>query len=391
MPPHAKCECTRTVWKGRAGWRLSNGIVELVTLTGGGHIASLRRVPTNSPNLLWEAPWKTIDPSRFRAAKHSQIYSGPPAGPFLSGFTGHALVLGYFGGPSVAETAAGLPIHGEAASRSWRAISHHATRDSATLTLEVREPAMQLRFVRELTVRAGESLVHLRERVSNERKSDTVFQWVQHATFGGPLLSPASSRITIPAVRGCTWPLGYEGKSLLIDNKSFQWPTAPMKSGGTTDISRAFVSEGTGFVAAGLIDTARTHGFIAVTNPSMAVCAGYWFPRAVFPWVTIWEENRARDYAPWNGCTRARGLEFGTTPFPLGLADAVKHGPMFDTPTVMILGAQESKTVEYVAFASELKDRWQVEEIALNGTELELVGRESRQRFTLGEITRGSR
>lgn len=391
MPTHAKCECARTVWKGRAGWRLSNGIVELVTLSGGGHIASIRRIATNSPNLLWEAPWKTIDPTRFRAASHNNIYSAPPAGPFLSGYTGHALVLGYFGGPSEAEAAAGLPIHGEAASRKWQTVSHRATRDFATLTLEIREPAMQLKFVRELTVRAGESLVHIRERVSNERKSDTVFQWVQHATFGEPLLSPATSRITMPAVRGCTWPLGYEGKSLLIDDKSFHWPAAPMKSGGTADLSRAFVSEGTGFVAAALIDAARTHGFIAVANASIALCAGYWFPRAAFPWVTIWEENRAREYAPWNGHTRARGLEFGTTPFPLGLADAINHGPMFDTPTVMILGARETKSVEYVAFASELRNHWQIEDIGVSGTALELVGRESRQRLRLGEVSQGSR
>lgn len=386
MPSKRTCSCSKIAWKGRSGWRLSNGLIEIIVLTGGGHLASLRRVDVNSPNLLFEATWKTIEPFRYRVSKHKRLYGPRPAGPFLGGFTGHAVALGYFGAPSDLEIAAGLPLHGEAASLQWRILSTRVTRKSAHLEMAVQEPAMQLSLVRELTIHAGESLVHIRERVTNNRKSDNFLQWVQHATFGEPLLSPTVSRITIPAIRGCTWPLGYEGKSLLMDKKSFQWPAAPMQGGGTTDLSRAFISEGTGFVAAALIDTSRLHGFVAVSNPKIRLAAGYWFPRSTYPWVTLWEENRARDYAPWNGSTQSRGLEFGTTPFPLGLAKAVQDGPMFNTPTLLTLGPYETKSLDYAVFACELPGRCSVEDIRLRHSSLELISSEPQQRLVLGEV-----
>ncbi len=386
MPPQGKCECTKTRWKGRPGWRLSNGIVEIVVVSGGGHLASLRHVDRKSPNLLFEAPWKTIDPFKYQESKHKRLYGPLPVGPFLGGFTGHAVALGYFGAPSDAEVAAGLPLHGEAASRQWRILSTRVTHHSAHLEMEVEEPAMHLSLVRELSIHAGEFLVHIRECVTNKRKSENFFQWVQHATFGEPLLSTGVSRITIPALRGCTWPLGYEGKSLLMDNKTFRWPVAPMRGGETADLSQAFISEGTGFVAAALIDTARSHGFVAVSNTDMRLAAGYWFPRSTYPWVTLWEENRARDCAPWNRSTRARGLEFGTTPFPLGLAESVQSGPIFDTPTIVAIGPYDTKSVEYAVFACELPDRNAVEDLRLTDSSLVLIGSESRQKLVLGEV-----
>ncbi len=389
MKTISKCECKKIEWKGRSGWRLSNGAIEVIVLNGGGHFASLRRLRPESPNLLWEAPWKTIDPATFKSAVHGKLYTLAPAGQFLSGFTGHALVLGYFGMPSEAEAAAGLPLHGEAASETWRTVSHSTSRGAAKLVMEVRERAMGLHLVREIELRAGESVAHICERVSNERHADTFFQWVEHATFGEPLLAQDASTVTIPAVRACTWPLGYEGKALLADNKGFHWPDAPLRSGGAADLSRGFIRDGTGFVVAAQIDPARTHGFVAVANARLRLTAGYCFPRNKFPWVAIWEENQARDYSPWNQVTKARGLEFGTSPFPLGLADAVHHGPMFDTPTVAHIGARQTVEVEYKMFAAEMPERWRaVSDVRLVNESLEVVGAGGRETLRLGASQR---
>lgn len=248
---------------------------------------------------------------------------------------------------------------------------------------------MGLRLIRELTLRSGESNVRIKERVTNERNADTFYQWVEHATFGEPLLTHDSSIVTIPAIRACTWSLGYEGKGLLADNQHFRWPHAPMTTGGTADLSRGFIRDGTGFVVAAQIDPKRSQGFIAVANSRLQVAAGYCFPRTMFPWVTIWEENQARDYAPWNHVTRARGLEFGTSPLPLGLAEAVHRGPLFDSPTVAHIGAKQTVAVDYRVFAAAMPEDWRaVSDVRLTDAGLELIGGDSREKLNLSGASR---
>src|SRR5512147_2792464 len=94
-----------TRWRGRDAWILSNGVLDVVTLTGGGHIADVRFRPEPgyaSSNVLWEAPWKSIDPDRFRP-RDAENYGPACVGKFLCGFTGHALCLDFFGLPSPEE------------------------------------------------------------------------------------------------------------------------------------------------------------------------------------------------------------------------------------------------------------------------------------------------
>jgi len=95
------CESIR--WKGRDAIRLSNGTIELISLTAGGHLAAFRLLDQDGcplQNVLWEAPWTTYDPSPIWSKEMSQLYGPPETGRFLAGFTGHALCLDYFGDPS---------------------------------------------------------------------------------------------------------------------------------------------------------------------------------------------------------------------------------------------------------------------------------------------------
>ncbi len=144
-------------WKNRRGYRLSNGEVELTVLAGGGHIADFRLC--GSPfNFLWEAPWQTIEPQMFSPHQHAALYGDAPVGNFLSGFTGHALALGYFGMPSAAEAAQGLALHGEASSSEW-GIAPGDCNDGndfyVSLALEVALPVSKLHFRREIALRSG--------------------------------------------------------------------------------------------------------------------------------------------------------------------------------------------------------------------------------------------
>ncbi len=91
--------------------------------------------------------------------------------------------------------------------------------------------------------------------------------------------------------------------------------------------------------------------------------------------MAVWEENCAREYAPWQGTTQARGMEFGTTPMPIGRDATFFAGKLFDTPGWKRIPTRATQKVVYAAFLAEVPKSWrgvhdiQVEKNALVITE----------------------
>ena len=376
MKRKPKLVCHSTRRRGRPAVALSNGAITLEWLLGGGHLASVVAHSANgeSPNFLWEAPWKTIEPYEYSTKKHSRLYNPPPQGSYLAGYTGHVLCLDYFGNPSKEETKAGLPLHGELASRRWIAKEKKISRGTARVVMQAKAPVARLTFEREVVIHEGEPVAYLTETVTNEQKMDRFIQWTQHTTFGPPFLREGESVCVMPAARCRTWPHGYEGKPALEDDKDFPWPFAPSHSGGQHDISKPFVENGRGFIATVLLEPSAPVAFVGVLNWKLGRVFGCCFRTADYPWVTIWEENRARVDAPWNGTTQARGLEFGTTPTPVGMRESVFAGPLFGVPRLICLPAAERRTIPYVMFSAEVPSSWRaVSKIEARGGKIILM------------------
>ena len=341
--------------------RLANDRMELVTLLGGGAIADLRLnlgFPAQRRNLLWETPWPSLDPHRYRARVHNRTYGPAFVGRFLAGFTGHSLCLDYFGAPSEAEVGEGLCLHGEAAVARWGVLRQAESKTSVSLLMEARLPNAGLRFQRKFHMRQGEAVVYVSEAIFNLHATDHFFHWTQHVTLGPPFLQAEASMICLPATRGVTWSHGYEGKSLLADAQEFAWPYAPATDGSRVDLSRCFIRRGTGFVAAALLDPERDLGFVSALNFRLGLLLGYCFPRRVFPWVAIWEENCARNDSPWKGRTQARGLEFGTTPMPVGKREAFAVGSLWGVPTFCCVPARGKLEAGYAIFLAPVNPDW---------------------------------
>lgn len=111
--------CREMKWRGRTSHTLGNGLVRLVTLTGGGHFAEFRfedAAALLTTNPLWVPPWETIEPHDYRPGVYAAKYGPMPGGKLVSGLVGHSICLDYFGSPSPEEGRQGLPQHGEAAS-----------------------------------------------------------------------------------------------------------------------------------------------------------------------------------------------------------------------------------------------------------------------------------
>jgi hypothetical protein len=369
----SRCAVDAVRWNDRQAYRVSNAKVELTAVLGGGHIADFRLC--DSPiNVLWESPWPTIEPQTFSSREHAALYGDGPLGHFLCGYTGHALALGYFGMPSSEEAGRGMALHGEAAISEWKVVSAVADDDSAMLVMEVTLPVFHLHFRREISLPRDAFTACITEIVTNASGHAVEFQWVQHAAFGEPFFANGEATLFLSGKHGVTWPAGYEGHELLAGDVEFQWPYAQSIDGRSVNLSQPFVRDGTGFVAGLLAGSDRENAFAVVHNRRYQLVAGYCFNPMLFPWIVLWEENRAREYAPWNKRTRARGVEFGTSPMPLGLAHAREMRRLFDSPVLSSIPARSCMQAQYDLFLHPVPPEWtQIKDV--RQTELTLVVR----------------
>lgn len=361
MQPRSDLFCFKTSWQGRQAYTLGNDLVRLVSLTGGGHVAEFCFVescgfPVLNP--LWIPPWKTMEPYQYREKLHGRRYGPPITGKAICGLVGHNLCLDYFGPPSDEEVQQGLSIHGEAPSSKWQKSKARVAPEYAVLGLSVRLPVAGLHFSREIKIRRGESIAYFNETVTNERKADHFFHWTQHVTLGPPFLDPQQSLVAISATKGRTYPHGYENKELLESARDFRWPKAPGIEGGFVDLTRPFTRPGLGFVATVLLDPHREVEFVAALNTRHRILVAYCFSRRDYPWAAIWEENRARTDTPWSGRCQARGLEFGSAPFPVVRREAFANGPLFGTPHFSMVAARGRVSACYIAFLARVPEKF---------------------------------
>lgn len=340
-------------WRGREAVQLTNGIVELIMLPAGGHLAAFRFLDLKGPssqNVLWEAPWPLCDPDDAWSSEKSLVYGAPEAGRFLAGYTGHALCLDYFGDPPPERVAAGLGLHGEAAVTRWKMLdSPEPTSGQCDWVADL--PLSRLRFKRKIRLCEGQSVVFVDESLYNQSDAEHHCDWVQHVTFGHPFVSNDASTVIASAQAGVTSSIAYGDQSLLPKQEYFSWPFVRLgNESEVIDLRKPFSSDGEGFLAGVMLDRDRQAEFVLTVNWKLRLGVGYCFRRDDFPWMAIWEENCARQESPWNGTTRARGMEFGTTPLPASVNEGVPDKRVLDAPKGCCVPANGKKTARYLVF-----------------------------------------
>jgi hypothetical protein len=357
-------------------------LIEFVALTGGGHIARFQFMKGSgfpSINPLWLPPWKTIDPQTYTERSHGGHYGSRGEGQLLGGLAGHNICLDYFGAASAEEVASGLSFHGEAPNRKWVPQSIKVNREYAEIGLSVDLPASELRLTRQMKILPGESVVRFTEILENLKQGDHYYQWAEHVTLGSSFLTAKDGYVVLPAREGMTDPSGYdEGKELLARGRKFRWPIAPSATGGNVDLTRPFRRKGKGFVTSQLLqsDANGDKSFIAAVNSRLGLLIGYIFSRHDFPWVVLWEENKAIEAKPWDGRTVARGLEFSNTPFPCGRQKAILQGTFQGLPTLARIPCRAQRTVRFCAFLAELPQNFgKVESISAGPDTIRIIGR----------------
>jgi len=333
------------LYRGRRAEQLENDTLRVTVLEEGGHIAEVLDKATGvSP--LWTPPWPSIEPSTYEHAVHPE-YGGGVDASLLAGIMGHNLCLDIFGGPSDAEAAAGLPVHGEAS-----LVQYELEASGHTLVQRALLPLTNLRVERRIHL--ANRVVRVEESVENLSGVDRPVGWTEHVTLGPPFLQKGVTEFRASASRSKVFERTFGSADYLEPGAEFDWPHAPRIGlgagspwGGTADLRRSSPAAASSAYTAHLMDPVRDTVFFVAFSPDAGLAFGYVWRRADFPWMGIWEENASRLQPPWNGATLTRGMEFGVSPFPETRREMIERGRLFDVPTFRWIPAATRVTVEY--------------------------------------------
>jgi hypothetical protein len=317
-----------TRYRNRRAFEIENDAFRVTVAAEGGHIAEILH-KVSGVNPLWNPPWPTIEPSTYEPQKHRE-YGNNIESSLLCGILGHNLCLDLFGPPSPDEEAAGIPVHGES-----NILAHEFSSLADGLTSRCIMPRTQLAFER--TIRLSAARIWIEENVENLWPLDRPIAWQQHVTLGPPFLELGATQFRAPATRSRA--IGGAG--------DFDWPWRPLADGRKEDLRVYIDAESSGGFTTHLMDPALERSYFFAFAPVARVLLGYVWRRSDFPWLGIWEENRSRIHAPWNGRTLTRGMEFGASPFPETRRQMIERGRQFDTLCYRWIPARSKVRAEY--------------------------------------------
>lgn len=227
------------------------------------------------------------------------------------------------GGQAVLYKGARLPFHGELLTRPFGVDVVEDRPEVVSVRLMARTLRTPLVLEKTLTLRSGEAVLAIDERLTNLADEDLDIMWGHHPAFGPPFLD-GSCRIDVPPCRATTeraepWP-----DSGLRYAECFDWPAAPLKTGGTRDLS--LVTDAT----SGIADWVRLEGFeegwYGITNVRSRVGFGLRWDRGLFRHLWYWHVYGGMRGYPWWGLNYDCALEPWTSWPDGGLARAIDNG-----------------------------------------------------------------
>ena len=336
---HNDRDMPRVDYRGRRAVRIENDALAPHRARGRrSHRRDPRQVDRRQPAV--DAAVAIVRAIEYDRAKHPE-YGGGVDAALLAGIMGHNLCLDIFGGPSDAEAAAGLPVHGEAS------LVRYEIESSAPDHCRAREAAARESSRRAAAAAGGRLRARSRKASKTCRASIT--------RLGGRSTSPSARRFSRKAspnsaprrrVRRCSSvrlaPPTTSCPAPSSTGRMRLGPTAAQPtSGGRAAPRRRVPIRLTSWISGG-----RRH-FSSHFRRRLGSRSATSGAAQDFPWLGIWEENASRPAAPWNGATLTRGMEFGASPFPETRREMIERGRLFDVSTFRWIPAASRVSVKY--------------------------------------------
>jgi hypothetical protein len=189
----------------------------------GGAIVSYVELPSGL-EIIWRNPYG--QPARS-SVLDQPMRNGSDLYDVMDGSWYVSLPNGFFAGDYFG---APLGTHGELRSVPWEVTDVSSTRDELRATLVGRSVRTPLIYRRELTLRRDSSLMRWRETLENRWSQPLPVAWLQHPTWGGPLLDGA--RLITPARTVRVFKADEPGDMQLESGYHGQWPHVPERASG---------------------------------------------------------------------------------------------------------------------------------------------------------------
>ena len=312
---------------GRPGWVLENGTIRVGLLRGGGHIAELRLVSTNS-----------------------RLSMNPMFIPVGDGYMGHLVCFPHYGPASPDERSQGLRGHGEAGSVEWQQTRPPQIDGKGTTFFYGADlPKTQYKIERAVMLATGESTVRVEEWIENLAAYDRPYNRTQHATFGAPFVTPGRNILDMSGTRGVTDATRTAGGKW-AEGQLFRWPNAPPRDGIELSLRDFHAIPGGQVYTPVLTDRSKPQSWFTLYNADYPLLVGYLFPSDAHPWIIDWQNQPRADVATGT----ARGIQFGTSPFDEGLRKSVERAHLLGVPTYSFIGARQRVSTTFTIFLQEI-------------------------------------
>lgn len=273
--------------------------------------------------------------------------------PIIQTASGGEMFLDYYeggwqeilpnGGPSCTYKGVAFGQHDEIALLPWEYHIEADTSAEVQVVFDVRPFHTPFHLVRRMTLREGEPILNIDERLTNEGHETMDFMWGHHPAYGAPFLS-SDCHVDLPPGDLILTTFDDEAGTRLAGGQH-RWPMASGHNGASVDFSRPDPS-GTGQEDLGYVVN-LPEAWYAITNQKLQVGLALTWTLDVFPYLWVWRQfNRSEGY-PWYGQVYAMALEPWSSYPSAGLMNAIENG----TAAKLAAGESVSATVRAMAYS----------------------------------------
>jgi hypothetical protein len=386
---------------GRDAVRLENTQVRTVIDGLGGMVPEFSlKQGHGGTNAHWIPDFRDNSGRPYRASEHDDYWKVQ----LLYLITGDFLCSPNFGPPCRVD-GVDLPAHGWAANEPWtfQEVGTQAEGVAfARMAMDSPVPLLPLSWNRCDLVLDGQPAYYSVMRVRNCGTRPVSVNLTRHNTLGAPFLQ-AGCRISLSADRFQTAPEGteFDTTGRLQPGAEFtDLAQAPLRTGGTADLTRVPGMIGATDFVTGAIPAHLALGWSCVINPALGLAYVCFFPGAAglpegevaLSFNDLWLQYGGRSFTPWalneGGADRTfcLGTENAVGAYASGLDYARAHPELLGRPTMVTIPAGGERQLCYgvalVTLDPELV-REGVREVLAEPGQLVLRGLRAEQRVAL--------